>query len=163
MRGNHCPALRSKKMKESTSWASKKWFYTLDISATLTHCIKKTWIFHQSKDIYFMVKEMLCSHAELWCIGRKKKRYKSHLMVLCLISLSTAAAMILCSSCFFFFMSLLILPKAEFCNGDAPQDEGLVCRQDVKIHKLQYVRHMLQFMIFFYDFVFLCPDGCLFL
>lgn len=57
---------------------------------------------------------------------------------------------------FFFFMSLLILPKAEFCNVDAPQDEGLVCRQDVKIHELQYVRHMLQFMIFFYDFFFFC-------
>lgn len=61
---------------------------------------QKNWIFHQRKDIYFMVKEMFCSHAEL--IVRKKKGYKSHLMVLCLISLSTAAAMFLCSSCCFF-------------------------------------------------------------
>lgn len=44
-----------------------------------------------------------------------------------------------------------MLPKAEyvtFCNGDAPRDEGLVSLRDVKIHKLQHVGHMLQFMNF---------------
>lgn len=70
-----------------------------------------------------------------------------------------------CSSCFCVHVFLRVRPHVaqSFFNADAPQDESLVCRQDIKNSETATCQTHVAVYEFPCDLVLLCPAGFLFL